>query len=108
MARQQPHRGVTASPPHYRMAVASRVLAAVVGGYGAASLLGAVLAAALPLVSTASRADGVLFATLLTFVFYTAAMVWAFSTRSATRAWLGLAAVCGVCGLLVAVLPRPG
>lgn len=89
-----------------RLGVASRVLAATVGGYALASLVASALAAALPLLTPASRADGVQIASLLSFAFYTAAAIWVFSTRSATRAWLGLAGVSLACALLLAVLPR--
>lgn len=98
------HKGTT----RYRLAVTSRVLAACVGGYVVASLLSALLAQALPLVTGASRADGVLIATLLAFVFYTVAALWVFSTRSATGAWLGLVGVSLVCDLLMVLLPRAG
>lgn len=91
-----------------RLGIASRVLAATVGGYALASLAASALAAALPLLTAASRADGVVIASLLSFAFYAVAAIWVFSTRSAMRAWLGLVGICLVCGVLVAVLPRTG
>ena len=90
----------------YRLGIASRVLAATVGGYAMSALVASALAAVLPLLTPASRADGVLIASLLGFVFHAGAVVWVFSTRSATRAWLGLAGVSAACAALAALLLR--
>ncbi|RZL07656.1 MAG: iron transporter [Rubrivivax sp.] len=94
-------------PALYRWSVASRVLAAIVGGYALAALLSAVLAMALPRISDASRADAVLIATLLSFVVYTVVALWVFCARTALRAWLWLLAV-GVVGLAALVALRGG
>lgn len=96
-----PSRGASA---HQRWSVANRVLAASLGGYLLASLLGAVLALALPRLDPLSRAEGVLLAMLSSFAVHTLIVVWVFSTRSALRAWLGLAAWIAVLGLLALVL----
>ena len=74
----------------YRWAVASRVLAACLGGYVVAAVVSVALALVLPHVSAASRADGVLIATLLSFAVYTVVALWVFCARSAVRAWAGL------------------
>jgi hypothetical protein len=74
----------------YRWSIASRVLAAIVGGYALAALLSAVLALALPRISNASRADAVLISTLLSFVVYTVVALWVFCARTALRGWLWL------------------
>lgn len=74
----------------YRCMVASRALAAALGGYVLASLFTAVLAVGLPRVSDTSRASALLTATMLSFAVYAAAVLWAFSTRSALRAWGGI------------------
>lgn len=68
----------------YRLQVASRVVAAAVGGYALASALTVLLALILPL----PRAQAVLASTMLGFVWYTVAVIWVFTARSATRAWL--------------------
>ena len=84
--------------------VLSRVLAATVGGYTVTALSMSVLAAMLPWLSPASKADAVLTATLLSFAVYTGLAIWAFSTRSATKAWLGLGLIslpCALCLLLI-------
>lgn len=78
------------SAARYRLMVASRALAGAVGGYALASLCTAVLAVGLPRVSDTSPASALLAATLLSFVVYAAAVVWAFSARSALRAWAGI------------------
>nr|WP_225213978.1 DUF3649 domain-containing protein [Comamonas avium] len=89
-----------ASLVRYRLAVASRVLAAFGGGYG----LSAVFAAACGLVCVrwlgVTRADAVTLSTMLSFVVFTVAVLWAFACSSSRKAWLGIvvpAAVLGVC-----------
>ena len=70
----------------YRLGVASRSVAAIVGGYVLAALLTMLLSVSLPM----ARAEAVMTATLLSFAIYTCAVLWVFATRSALRAWLGL------------------
>jgi hypothetical protein len=81
----------------YRLAVASRALAAIVGGYALTALAITALAIFLPL----SRAEASLTATLLSFLIYTCVVIWVFATRSATRAWIGVIAPMAVLGALV-------
>ena len=66
----------------YRLAVASRALAAILGGYGLASAA----AAWLPM----QRADAVVTAQMSAFVVYTCGVIWVFATRNAWRAWAGI------------------
>ena len=68
------------------LGVASRTVAAVFGGYALAACATAALALWLP----AAPATAVITANLLSFLIYTVAVLWAFATRSATRAWLGI------------------
>lgn len=77
---------VSIDPPGYRLAMFSRVLAAVLGGYGLASVATIFLSYMLP----SSLPEAVLGATILSFAIYTAAIIWVFSAASATRAWVGL------------------
>ncbi|MEI2416851.1 DUF3649 domain-containing protein [Orrella sp. JC864] len=77
----------SASGAAYRWQVFSRVLAAGLGGYAAASAATALLALLWPL----PPAHAVLASTMLAFVWYAAAVIWVFSVRSAARAWLGMA-----------------
>ncbi len=78
----------------YRWMVASRVVAGFIGGYLLASLATVVLALLLPRVSDTSQAEALLIATLWSFALYAVIVIWTFTTRSATRAWIGV----GACG----------
>ena len=64
--------------PAYRLAVAGRVVLAVVGGYAVAALLTALLALTLPLV----RSEAVATATLLSFAVMVAVVVYVFAART--------------------------
>jgi hypothetical protein len=75
--------------------VASRIAAAVFGGYALAHAFPVALVAAWPLV----RADAALIALQASFLVYVAAVLWAFAARSALRAWLGLALATVLTGL---------
>jgi hypothetical protein len=66
--------------------ILSRLGAAAIGGYAFAVLASVLLSNVLPL----PRPDAVLTAILSSFVFYTVAILWAFSARTARRAWTGL------------------
>lgn len=79
----------------YRLGVASRAIAAIVGGYALAAASTAVLSLVLPL----SRVDAVMTATLLSFTVYTCAAIWVFAARDALRAWLGIGVPTVVMGL---------
>lgn len=92
------------SSVRYRLMVASRAIAGAFGGYALASLVTAVLSLALPLVTGASRASALLTATLLSFAVYAVAVMWAFSARSALRAWVGLAIASAVFGAALLAL----
>ncbi|NVZ22958.1 DUF3649 domain-containing protein [Pseudomonas costantinii] len=76
----------TSLPVSYRLAVTSRVLAAVVGGYLMASLAAVCLA----LWMSTSRADAVITGMMSSFVFYLLAVLWCFACRTAWRAWFGV------------------
>ena len=76
----------TALPISYRLAVTSRVLAAVIGGYLMASLAAICLGLWLP----TSRADAVVTGMMSSFVFYLLAVLWCFACRTAWRAWAGV------------------
>ncbi|EJL85094.1 Protein of unknown function (DUF3649) [Herbaspirillum sp. CF444] len=70
----------------YRLDVAARVLAAIVGGYALAAAAAALLAVLLPM----PRAEAVIAATLLSFIVFCCAVLWVFAARTAWRAWAGL------------------
>ena len=73
----------------WRLSVFSRVLAASVGAYVLVNLANMALGFLLP----AERYKALLFAMQISFLLYTVAIIWVFSVRSATKAWLGLIAV---------------
>lgn len=79
----------------YRLGVASRAIAAIVGGYALAAASTAVLSLVLPL----PRVDAVMTSTLLSFTVYTCAAIWVFAARDALRAWLGIGVPTVVMGL---------
>jgi apolipoprotein N-acyltransferase len=84
----------------YRRGVASRAIAAILGGYVLAALSTALLALALPM----PRVDAVMTATLLSFTVYTCAAIWVFAARDALRAWLGVGVPVLVMGLGLSLL----
>jgi len=86
----------------YRLAVASRAVAAIGGGYLLAAATTTVLSLVLPL----SRSEAVVTATLLSFVVYACAAIWVFAAATAWRAWLGIAIPTVVLALAGAALGR--
>ena len=70
----------------YRLAVTSRTLAALFGGYLLAALTSVCLTQWLPM----SRADAVVTGMLLSFLAYLGAVIWCFACRTAWRAWFGI------------------
>lgn len=89
----------------WRCSVASRVLAAGLGGYAVAALATSALTLVAVQTALMARADAVLWASLASFAFYTGAALWVFAARSAVRAWAGLAAVCVPCAALLWLWP---
>lgn len=75
-----------ALPVSYRLAVTSRVLAAVLGGYIVAALASVSLSLWVPM----ARADAVVTGMMTSFLAYLCAVIWCFACRSAWQAWLGL------------------
>ena len=86
-------------PVTYRLAVGSRVLAAVLGGYGVAALTSLSLSFWLPM----PRADAVVTGMMASFMAYLGAVVWCFACRSAWRAWFGVI----LASLLLAAVTGP-
>lgn len=83
----------------YRLGIASRVLAAIVGGY----LLAAAIQLLLTLVSPVAPAG--MGATLVIYAVHIGILLWAFHARSATRVWIWLVGwtvvVYALCWLLI-------
>ncbi|QVW24270.1 DUF3649 domain-containing protein [Pseudomonas hormoni] len=73
-------------PVSYRLAVTSRVLAAVLGGYIVAALASVSLSLWVPM----PRADAVVTGMMTSFLAYLGAVIWCFACRSAWRAWFGV------------------
>src|SRR5690606_13992847 len=69
------------------LGVLSRSSAAIVGGYALASATTTFLALALP----GTRSEAVLTGMLVGIAVCACAALWAFATRTALRAWLGIA-----------------
>lgn len=88
---------MAALTPSYRLAVASRAVAAILGGYVLSALATFALAIFLPL----SRAEASMTATLLSFLIYTCVVLWVFATRTAWRAWMGIVVPSLVLGALI-------
>lgn len=70
--------------PMYRWGVASRIFAAVAGGYAVASLGSICLAWILPM----ARVEAVVTSMMLAFVIYLLIVIACFATHTAWRAWL--------------------
>jgi hypothetical protein len=73
--------------------VLSRALAAIFGGYALAASSTAFLSLALPM----HRSQSVLTGMLLGIVLYACAAMWAFATRTALRAWVGILLPAALC-----------
>ncbi|NER66086.1 DUF3649 domain-containing protein [Pseudomonas sp. MAFF212427] len=73
-------------PLSYRLAVTSRSLAALLGGYLLASMGSVCITLLLPM----PKADAVVTGMMLSFLFYLVAILWCFACRSAWQAWLGV------------------
>lgn len=90
---------ISALPVSYRLAVTSRVLAAVVGGYIVAALASVSLSLWLPM----ARAEAVVTGMMTSFLAYLVAVLWCFACRSAWQAWLGMLVPSVVLGAISAL-----
>ena len=73
----------------YRWSVASRAIAAAAGGYAVVTLLHLATTVVLP----GADYKTLLFTSQTGYLYYTGIIIWCFAVRTATRAWVGLAAV---------------
>lgn len=87
-----------------RISVASRTVAAIVGGYALSAAACAALGLALPM----ARATAVFSATMLSFALFCAVVMWAFYAPSARRVWGGIVAATGLLVLIVVLLQPAG
>ena len=81
----------------------NRIAAAIVGGYLFASSGGALLSAL-----NGPGSDAMLGGALLGLALYAPAIIWAFATRSAARAWAGLLGASLSLAVLTAVAGATG
>ncbi len=93
----------TPLPLRYRLAVFSRVAAAIAGGYAFSALSALMLAQILQHWIGMARSEAVTTATLLFFVIYLCVILWVFATASALRAWAGLLIATAPVGAVVAL-----
>ncbi|WDY58818.1 DUF3649 domain-containing protein [Pseudomonas sp. PSKL.D1] len=80
----------------YRLAVTSRSLAALLGGY----LLASMASACITLLAPLPTVDATMAGMMLSFVFYLLAFIWCFACRTAWRAWGGVLLPSLVLGLV--------
>lgn len=69
-----------------RLRVVSRIAAAVLGGYLLANTMIVALSYSLPL----PLREGLMLATMLSYLVYPLAIIWVFAVKSLKRAWLGM------------------
>lgn len=91
----------------HRLAVAARIVAALLGNYALCAAAVALGALALPWAFGMARSEAVLLASLLGFVLFLAALIWVFTDRSLARVWLVLSAGTALCWALAQLL-APG
>lgn len=85
-----------------RLNVASRVLAAGLGGYFLANSATALGSAVLRV----TRVEAVTWMTMAAFLVYLVAILWAFAAHSAPRAWIGIGGPALACMVAVLVIGR--
>lgn len=91
----------------YRVQVALRAVAAVGGGYVLAAASAAAGALGFQSLGLA-RPDATLAATMLSFIVYAIAAMWAFGCASAVRAWVGIGLPALALALLAGLLTYGG
>lgn len=83
--------------PRYRLAIASRAVAAIIGSYAFAILFSFALSRSLA--GPLGARDAVVVAQMAGFLAYAGAVIWAFSCASAARAWAGIAVAAAIAAL---------
>lgn len=72
--------------------ILSRSVAAIIGGYVLSTLLATFISYLLPMPTV----DSVLLSLQLSFLFYSMIIIWVFSVKTASKAWLGLFITCAI------------
>ncbi len=85
------------TPAQRRADIVSRTLAGLFGAYGFAAVSAGFMALYLPMPKPEATTAGM----MLSVVVWVCAGLWVFAARTATRAWIGLAAPTAVMGLLI-------
>ena len=101
-------KGAASSERAVRWAVASRVVAAALGGYAVTALASWAFSLAMVRWAHWSRVDAAVTGGLASFALYAVCVITVFSVRSATRAWACMAVAGGALFLLALVLPPGG
>lgn len=91
----------------YRAKVASRVVAAVGGGYALSAAWAAAGALGFYQLGMA-RSDATMAATMTSFIVYAVAALWCFGCASARRAWIGCAVPATAFALITWILMPEG
>lgn len=84
------------------MAIFSRIIAAIIGGYLAANAVAILLTYLLP----GSQVDRVVTGLLVSFLIYACAILWVFAAKTAWQAWLGIL-IPGLVSTLLAFVLMP-
>jgi hypothetical protein len=79
------------------VAVISRVIAAIVGGYVLSNLLSIILSYLLP----GSPAEGVMTAMVVSFAVYGAVVIWVYSVKSLQQVWKNILITSGICIIMI-------
>ena len=72
--------------------ILSRSVAAIIGGYVLSNLLATLISYLLPMPTV----DSVLLSLQLSFLFYSIVIIWVFSTKTVSKAWMGLLIACAI------------
>ncbi|MBL4827045.1 MAG: hypothetical protein JKY66_04915 [Spongiibacteraceae bacterium] len=86
------------------LTIATRAVIALIGGYVLANLAAIALSYLLP----GSQANGVMAGMQLSFLIYTAVVIWVFTVSTTKWVWMGLLLACLFCAALVCVLMPSG
>ena len=84
----------------YRIAVVSRFLAAIVGGYFFTAVFCSLLSIILPL----KKSDAVLLSISLTILIYSCVFIWVFAVKSLTKVWITILLTTAATALLLSFL----
>ncbi|CAM3838410.1 MULTISPECIES: hypothetical protein [Pseudoalteromonas] len=84
----------------YRIAVFSRFLAAILGGYTFTAVFTSLLSITLPL----KKSDAVLLSVSLTILIYSCVFIWVFAVKSLIRIWITILLTTAGLALLLSVL----